>query len=327
MKLSDRTGGTTGRLRVLVATLAIGVSGCRASDPLLSFLDGGSSVSFTHPPGWSVGFAEHGGVRYRYLTAPKVEEDAEALSITIIPPTLAATADAVAHAYLSGASSIIPPNSSSGPSEWTFKDSSGIPSRLHLSSAGMGRFFGAWARGSDGAMKRYEAPLDTLLASLRVEDASRWPEERFAGMSARAPSTWARGSRLSSATHATMQFKSLPLSVEKGNATIHGFITLSKGPVPAPGDLEAYNKMLKDRASDTVVLLQHRAWPWVAGVDRPAGYADYLRSGTTLTSTRIRRWITVRNRIGLMFSCEARADAFDRLDPWCQRMADTVRLE
>ncbi len=327
MELSGRTGGATGRLRVLLATMAMGVSGCRAPDPLLSFLDEGSSVSFTHPPRWSVGFAEQNGIRYRYLTAPKVEEATEALSVTIISPTFAKTAEAVAQAYLSGATGIVPLTSSSGASEWSFKDSSGIPSRLRLSSAGMGRFFGAWARGSDGAMKRYEAPLDTLLASLRVEDVSQWPEERFAGMSARAPSTWTRGSRLSSATHASMQFKSLPLSVEKGNATIHGFITLSKGPVPASGDLEAYSKMLKDRASDTVDLMQRRAWPVVAGVDRPAGYVDYLRSGTTLTSTRIRRWITVRNRIGFMFSCEARADAFDRLEPWCWRMADTVRLD
>jgi hypothetical protein len=124
-----------------------------------------------------------------------------------------------------------------------------------------------------------------------------------------------------------MQFKSLPLAVEKGTATIHGFVTVSKEPVPSPGQLETFNKVVKERASDTVALLEHRSWPAAPSLGRPEGYVDYLRSGTTLTSTRIRRFITVKNGVGLMFFCEARADAFDRLDPWCRRMAETVRLE
>ena len=176
-------------------------------------------------------------------------------------------------------------------------------------------------------MKRYAGRIDTLLASLRVENAAEWPEERFAGMAARAPEAWSRGSRLSNATNATMQFKSPPLFVDKGTDTIHGFVTLAKEPVPPPGDLEAFQKMLKNRASDTVALLEHSPWPAAVGSGRAGGYVDYLRSGTPLTSTRIRRWITVSKGVGLTFACEARADAFDRLEPWCRRMAETVRLE
>jgi hypothetical protein len=176
-------------------------------------------------------------------------------------------------------------------------------------------------------MKSYAARIDTLLASLQIEDNWGWPEERFAGMVAHAPSTWTRGSRLSNQTMASMQFRSLALAVEKGTTTIHGFVTLSKEPVPAPGQLETFNKVVKERASDTVALLEHRPWPAAPGLGRPEGYVDYLRSGTTLTSTRIRRFITVKNGVGLTFFCEARADAFDRFDPWCRRMAETVQLE
>jgi hypothetical protein len=310
---------------VILASLAL--SSCSPAEPWLSFLDDSSNVSFTHPPRWTVGFAEQQGIRYRYLTAPKVENDTEALSVTLIPPTAATSADAVSEAYLAGASGAARVPGPAGVSEWSFRDSSGVASRLRLASAGSGGFFGAWVRGSEAAMKRYAPRIETLLNSLRVEDASAWPEERFAGLVVHAPPAWTRASRLSNRTNASMQFKSLPLAVEKGTATIHGFVVVSREPVPAPGQLETFTQTLKDRATDTVALLEHRPWPAAPGLGRPEGSVDYLRSGTTLTSTRIRRWITVKNGVGLVFSCEARADAFDRLDPWCRRMADTVHLE
>jgi hypothetical protein len=324
---ASRPRNAAPRARLLLVALSLVATGCAPSDPLLSFLDEESNVSFTHPPRWSVGFAEQSGVRYRYLTAPKIEGDAVALSATLISPVAATSADAVAQAYLAGASEVTASPGPSNASTWGFKDSSGVRSRLQLAPAGTGRFFGAWVRGSDAAMKRYQSRIDVLLASLRVEDPTQWPEEKFAGLIARVPPTWDRGSRLSSSTNATMQFKSLPLFVEKGASTIHGFVTVSREPVPPPGDLETFNKLVKARASDTVALLEHHPWLALEGVDRTAGYVDYMRSGTALTSTRIRRWITVKNGMGLTLSCEARADAFDRLDPWCRRLAYTVRLD
>jgi len=312
---------------LLALALVLGSGACRASDPVLSFLDDESGVSFTHPPRWIVGFAEQSGIRYRYLTAPKVGDDKEALSVTVISPTAAASADVLAQAYLTGAFGVVRAPETSGGAAWTFKDQEGTASRLRVIPAGEGRFFGAWVRGSDAAMSRYASRLDILLASLRVEDAAQWPEEKFAGMAARAPGAWTRGSRLSNATNATMQFKSPPLFVEKGTDTIHSFITLAKEPVPPPGDLDAYRKMIRGRETDTVALLEHRPWPAAVGSARAGGYVDYVRSGTPLTSTRIRRWITVSKGVGLTFACEARADAFDRLEPWCRRMAETVRLE
>lgn len=327
MKITDRTGGNKTRLRVLLIIVTLVASACSAPDPLLSFLDDESGVSFTYPPRWTVGFAEQDGIRYRYLTAPKVDAYKEALSVTLISPTAATSTDVVAQAYLSGATNIAVTPGPAGAATWTFKDQGGVSSRLRLAPTSRGRFFGAWARGSDAAMKRYEGRIDVLLASLRVENPSEWPEETFAGLLARAPSTWTRGSRLSNATNATMQFKSLPLFVDKGTDTIHGFITLSKEPVPAPGDLAAFNRMVKSRALGTVALLDHGPWLETPGLERPEGYVDYLRSGTPLTSMRLRRWITVKNGVGLTFVCEARADAFERLDPWCRRMAETVRFE
>ena len=312
------------RLGRWVAAAVLAGIGCASPDPLLSFIDDESGLSFTHPPRWSVGFAEQNGLRYRYVTAPKVEGDKEALSITLIAPGEAASIEALAQAYLTGASQVMRREGSSGSTEWTFKDSSSVSSRLRLSPA---PFFGGWVRGSDAAFKLYDARLTVLLDSLHAEDARQWPEERFAGMTARIPAAWTRGSRLSNQTSGTMQFKSLPLAVEKGTATIHGFAVLSKEPVPPPGDLTAFNRMVKDRAADTVSLMEHRPWPAITGSETPTGFVDYLRSGNAMTATRIRRWITVKNGVGLTLTCEARADVFDRLDPWCRRLATTVRLD
>jgi hypothetical protein len=326
MAIARRTPKIRLRPHFLIA-LAFGLAGCRGPDPLLTFLDPESSLSFTHPPHWNVGFAEQDGLRYRYLTAPKVEGDAGALSVTLISPTEANSAELVAKAYLTGATTVLEADAAPGIRAWTFLDSSGASSRLWIRSAGNTRFLGAWARGSEKAMNQHSGRLDSLFASLAEQRAGDWPQERFGGMVARAPASWARGTRLSNATNAMMQFRSPPLAVDKGTDTIHGFVTLSREPVPPPGDIEAFSGMLKDRVSDTAVLLEHRPWT-PAGADGGAtGYADYLRSGTTLTATRSRRWTTVRNGMGLIFSCEARADAFDRLEPWCLRMAATVRLE
>ncbi len=326
MAIAKRTLPSRPRPHLLIA-LAFALAGCRGPDPLLSFLDHESSLSFTHPPRWSVGFAEHDGLRYRYLTAPKVEGDAEALSVTLISPTEADSAEQVAKAYLTGARNVLTAPAASGTSEWSFRDSSDAPSRLWIRSAGNGRFFGAWARGSESAINQYSGQLDSLFASLSLQRVEDWKEERFGDMVARVPADWARGTRLSNATNAMMQFRSPPLAVDKGTETIHGFVTLSREPVPDQGDLEALNRVLKDRVSDTVVLLEHRPWT-PSGPDSGAkGYADYLRSGTTLSATRSRRWITVSSGMGLIFSCEARADAFDRLEPWCLRLVTTVRLD
>ena len=325
MRFTGRTRGLLSRAGAIVAALGVFALGCAAPESAITFLDEESNLSFVHPPRWNVGFAEQAGLRYRYLTAPKVEGDVEALSVTFIAPTAGASVDAVASAYLTGSSALVA-TPGAQTSHWSFKDSSGVASRLRLSPTSGGRFFGAWVRGSEPAMKRYASRIDAVLGSVRVEDPAQWPEEKFAGMVARAPQSWTRGSRLSRAQSATMQFKSLPLFVERGSA-IHGFVTLSKEPVPSPGDLEAFNKIVRARASDTVAVIEHHPWLALEGVDRADGYVTYMRSGTTLTSTRIRRWITVRNGVGLTFSCEARADAFDRLDPWCRQMAYTVRLE
>ena len=214
----------------------------------------------------------------------------------------------------------------SGNSTWTFKDSAGLQSRLRIKSAGEGRFVGGWARGATAAILRDARAVDAVFDSIAFESPAAWPEERFASLVARVPRAWTRGSRFSNPTNATMQFKTPPLAVETGSATIHGFVTLAKEPVPAPGDLPAFSKMLRDRASDTVAVLNHQTWSAPAA-DTPAGYVDYLRTGNTLTSSRLRRWIAVKNGVGLVFSCESRADVFDRLDPWCRRAAATVRLE
>jgi hypothetical protein len=315
----------TGRTLLAAATLTL--VACRAPDPLLSFLDDESGLSLTHPPRWAVGSAEQNGLRYLFLTAPKVGDDKEALSVTLIAPTPAASADTLAAAYLSGAFGVVVKPGPAGAATWTFKDQAGVSSRLRIAPAGEGRFIGAWARGSDEAMKRYEGRIDVLMASLRVENVSEWPEERFARLAVRAAPSWTRGSRLSNATNASMQFRSPALVVDKGTDTIHGFVTLTKEPVPPPGDLEAFFKVVKGRASDTVVRLDHAVWAPTPGLDRPEGYADYLRSGTPLSSTRMRRFIAVKNGVGLTLTCEARADAFERLDPWCRRMASTVRFE
>jgi len=305
--------------------LSVALSGCAAPDPQLSFLDTDSGLSFIHAPRWSVGFAEQDGLRYRYLTAPKVENDTTPLSVTLIAPSAAASPDEAAVDYLAGASGVSQKPASSGGVEWSFRDSSSVPSRLRIKAAGDGRFFGAWARGSEAALNRYSARLDGLFASLTLEIPEKWPEERFGGMTARVPSSWTRASRLSNDSNATMQFRSLALAVDKGTDTIHGFVTLSKE--PAPGGLDAYALALKERASDTVVLIQHQPWTPPGSSDPNAGYADFLRSGTTLSATRSRRWFTVHNQVALVLSCEARADAFDRLEPWCVRMAQTIRLD
>ena len=310
---------------LLAATIAS--TGCRAAEPVIAFLDDETGVSFAYPPRWSLGQASQNGVRYRYVTAPKGEGDTEALSVTLVAPTSAASVEVVAEPYVSGATDLAgAPRPAGAGQEWTFKDSAGVPSRLRIKSTGDGRFVGGWARGAFAAMQRNAPALDALFDSIAFESPAAWPEERFASLVARVPRTWARGSRFSNATHATMQFKTLPLAVEKGSATIHGFVTLAKEPVPAPGDLAAFNKMLRDRASDTMAVLDHQTWG-APPADATAGYVDYLRTGNSLTASRMRRWITVRNGVGLVFSCESRADVFDRLDPWCRRAAATVRLE
>ena len=76
--------------------------------------------------------------------------------------------------------------------------------------------------------------------------------------------------------------------VERGTATIHGFATISKEPVPPPGDLAAFSRVVKDRGADTEAVIEHRPWPTRSADERSEGLMDYLRSGNAMTATRIR---------------------------------------
>jgi hypothetical protein len=312
-------------LTFVTLACAAAISGCKGPDPTIVYLDAESGLSLSHPPKWTMGAAaDAAGVGYRYITAPKLAGDTDTLSVTLISPAPGGSVEAIAQPYLTGASTVSAKAVTGGAMEWSFKDSSGLPSRLRVIPVGDGRFTGAWARGPEKAMKEYSSAVDSILISLTVEKPSTWPEERFAGMIVRVPASWTKGSRLSSATNASMQLKSPPLATEKANATIHGFATLSKEPAT---DLASFAKMLRERETDIAVRTDRVDWPEVPGVNRPAGFRDLLRSGNSLTSTRIRRWISVRNGVGLIFSCEAKSDAFDLLDPWCERMSATVRFE
>ena len=311
----------------VVALASLAVFACERSGPRILDFNGNSGVSLRRPPRWRTGSAtDASGVPYWFLTAPKIANEAQPVSITLISPAVAASAEAAAQPYLQGAAGVSSSPKAGQSVEWTFTDSSGLPSRLRLIPAGDGRFFGGWARGSDAAMKANGQDLDAIYDSMTAEDPSRWPEEQYAGLALRVPASWTRGSRMSNATNATMQFRSPPLAVEQGNTTVHGFLTLAREALQAPGDVDAFRKVLKERDTDIAVRLESAPWPGTSGLSRPAGYYERLRSGNTLAATRIARWVTAKDGSGIILTCESNAEVHESLLPWCERVAATVRV-
>lgn len=310
-----------------VATIAFSASACQRTDTRIASLDPNTGVSFLRPPRWQLGSAvDATGTPYRFITAPKVAAETQPLTVTLIAPVAAASAEAAAQAYLRGGAAASASPKARQATEWSYTDSERLPSRLRLIPTGDGRFFGAWSRGAEAAMQAQARDLDAFFDSMTLEEPAKWPEEQFAGLAVRVPPSWTRGSRLSNATHATMQFKSPPLAVEKGDATVHGFVTLAKEPIPSPGDQDALRKVLKERETDIAVRLDSASWPEAPGLGRPIGLYERLRSGNTLASTRIARWLVATSGTGVILTCESNAEVHESLLPWCERMASTVRF-
>lgn len=297
----------------LLAAAALIASACARGPVDLRYLDPETGLAVSHPEGWRVETAESNGARYRYLRAPKLANDASAVTVTFVPPSEGAP-DAVAAPYLAGARNLV--GSRDGEwFVWTFLDPAGVESRLAL-RGDQKRVFGAWVRG--GFNDDRSATLDRVVRSIDAAIPDSWPEESYGSVAVRVPRDWTRRSRMTNALGSSMQFRSPPFALDRGATTVHGFLTVSTEPVPAPGDADAFYKAVRDRLTDTIVLLRHEKWR--------TGWADLARSGTTVSETRVRRWIDARDGRGLMVTCESRADVFDRLEPWCVRIAGTALL-
>jgi hypothetical protein len=280
----------------------------------LRYLDPETGIAVSHPEGWRIETAESNGARYRYLRAPRLPSDSAAVTLTFIPPA-DGSPDDLATPYLAGGTNVLRTPDSTGV-QWTFMDPAGAESRLVLRSSA-GKTFGGWIRGSFPDARA--STLERVIRSLDAALPASWPEETYGSTSARIPADWTRRSRMTNHLGSSMQFRSPPLGLDRGATTVHGFLTVSTEPVPSPGDAEAFYKLIKDRLSDTIVLLRHERW-------RTTGWADLARSGTTVSQTRVRRWIDAAHSRGLIVTCESRADVFDRLEPWCVRIADTAAL-
>jgi len=157
-----------------------------------------------------------------------------------------------------------------------------------------------------------------MFRSLTLERPESYPETRndaFA-LSIRLPPSWRETRRFSGSATLLTQYTSPALGAEKGGETVHASLTLTVEKIG--GDLEAFYAAARARQGTALQLLGHAPWR--------GGYADSLRSETSMAESRVRRFYRAAGEHGYCLSFEARDDVFHRVSRWFEIIAGTLRI-
>jgi hypothetical protein len=99
---------------------------------------------------------------------------------------------------------------------------------------------------------------------------------------------------------------------------VHASLTLSVEPIPDKGGVQAYYDATRTKLGESYHLLSHNPWR--------DGFADVMRTETSVTVSRLKRFYRAGSGRGYSMTFEARDDVFGRVSRWSDVIADTLRV-
>ena len=99
---------------------------------------------------------------------------------------------------------------------------------------------------------------------------------------------------------------------------MHASLTLTVEPIPGKGGIKEYYETTRDRLGEPFQILSHTPWR--------DGYADVMRTETSVTLSRMKRFYRADTGRGYSMTFEARDDVFGRVSRWSDVIADTLRV-
>lgn len=314
----------------IIVAATISAACGRDSEPFLTYFSNRHAVSLAYPASWNASQDEKDGVWYRTFQAPSKDGGASGLSVTLSVGPFTEELDFYARAHAKGAaltSSVSAGRPGLRGREYSYQDSDGTAHQVLLfvpepSSADPAQtrvVFGLEARRARSSPGDEQRTINRILQSFRLERADLYAERAMASyaFALRVPASWTAERTLSREGTLLAQYRSPPLVADR-RQTAHASLTLAIQNAPGDGSLEAYYKSIRDTMGDAFPVLSHEAWR--------GGYADEMRTETTVTESRIKRYYRVAAGRGYSLTCEAREDVFAKMSAWCDIIASSLRV-
>ncbi|MCM2255498.1 MAG: hypothetical protein NDJ94_07480 [Vicinamibacteria bacterium] len=316
-------------LALALAGTTLALPACRGGSGaafVLSY-DDAVSLSIPYPAGWTTEQATQDGQWYRYFLPPAAPGAARGtgLSVTLfVGPLAGRTLGNYASTYLEGGT----PESERETTraglagrEYRYGDADGRTAHALLLLEAGDRLYGLHARGPRADLDAFDPTLERMRAGLRVERAEDWPLRREAGhgFALRVPESWPEARRFAGNDRLLIVHSSPLMAMDAGGQPVHASFSVTVEKLSAGvADADAFYNDVRMKLGDSYAVVSHAPWQ--------DGFVDVMKSETTLSGVRVKRYYRVRDGRGYVLSYEAREDVFHRYARWFDRIAGSFEL-
>jgi hypothetical protein len=281
-------------------------------------------LTVRYPASWTTQQAEQDGLWYRSFLGPPAGPDHKpAVSVTLLAGPLEGSLEDRAQTYLAGNTIVSSRDElrQGARAKWFVFASPDMATRQSLLLIEeKGRVYGLYGQGESSLFERHFPIIEEMSRSLTIERPESYPlhSNKKLGFSIRVPASWPVTRSFSGAGTALMQFASPPLAADKGGQTVHASLTVTVEPVPGDRSLDTFYTSARARQGEAFQVISHKPWR--------SGYVDLLQTETPLAVSRVKRYFRVAGLHGYSLAFEAREDVFHRVSPWCELIAETLRV-
>lgn len=313
-----------GVARALLLLLA--AASCRSAprEPLITYFNGNHLLSIQYPSSWRSEETVQEGVWYRYFLAPPAGPKRKpAVSVTLLVGARGGSVEEYAQSYLTGNTVLRTRDETRGPASgksFLFQSGDGAIRYSLLLLKEDERVYGLYAQGEPEHFERNLNVLEEMARSLTLERPASYPEQRnqrFA-FAIRMPASWKETRQFSGAGSFLLQYRSPALAADRDRDPVHASLTLSVEPIPDRGGIQEYYDSTRSKLGESIQLLSHNKWK--------DGYADVMRTETSVTVSRVKRFYRADSGRGYSMTFEARDDVFGRVSRWSDLIADTLKV-
>jgi len=303
--------------------------GCqlRTRPSLITVYNPAMKVSLPVPQGWQSETAEQAGFQMQIFTGPSVdvpERPGIRAQVMAGPMPAGKALDDIARRYTENRTVSHEQGYSlhgyAGRS-WFFVSSDGAERSQLMLTPVDDMLYGLYVRGEAPTVEAYRTAVSAMWEGFSIEEARFFEtfERADVGLVLKHPRSWVRTASLGETGRSFfISFRSPPLALESGGATIHATLEINANTVPADTTLESFYSERVEIQGDNYRLLEH-------GMIREGqGISDLYRVETQLADFLERTVYFVRADKSYIFKFNARREIYHQIERWIDEMVSAV---
>jgi hypothetical protein len=311
-----------------LALAAVFSLGCelRTRPSLITVYNATTKVSLPVPQGWQSETAEQAGFQMQIFTGPSVdvpERPGIRAQVMAGPLPAGRAIDDIARRYTEGHTVSHEQGYSlhgfAGKS-WFFVSGDGAERSQLMLTPIEDTLYGLYVRGEAPTVEAYAAAVAAMWEGFSVEEARFFePFERAdVGLALQHPRSWVRTSSLGDTGRSFfVSFRSPPVALESGGATIHATLEINVNTVPPDTTLESFYSDRVEIQGDTYRLLEHET------IREGQGISDLYHVETQLADFLERTVYFVRGDKSYIFKFNARREIYRQIEGWIDEIVGT----